>query len=178
MKRTPKKTLNFGLDENLTLLDSRPQTSSDKNIRHKDTKGDTRRRATIKIKQKIMKGSHFFQENPKFWVETKITLLDSRPKPPQTKIFGTRTPRGTQTEEQPSKSNPKNNEKRLAPYFSKKNPKFWVRQKPNPTRLTSKSSDKIFGTRTPRGHDRRATVKINPKKIMKRGSHLTFLRKT
>jgi hypothetical protein len=35
-----KKTLNFGLDETLTLLDSRPQTSSDKNIQGNQGRDD------------------------------------------------------------------------------------------------------------------------------------------
>jgi hypothetical protein len=150
--------------------------------------------------------------------------LDENPNPTRLtsqtssdKIFGTRTPRGDTTEEQPSKSNPKN-EKRLAPYFSKQNLNFGLDENPNlldsspnllrqnmhkdtretrpksnrqikpkkimkrltllflktlnfgldenPNLLDSRqtSSDKIFGTRTPGRHDRRATVKIKPKK--------------
>jgi hypothetical protein len=66
-------------------------------------------------------------EKPKFWVGRNLTLLDSRPKPPQTKIYQ-RTPRGD-TKSNRQNPNPKNNERRLA-LLSKKNPKFWVRRKP------------------------------------------------
>jgi hypothetical protein len=70
----------------------------------------------------------------------------------------------------------KNNEKRLAPYFLRK-PKFWVRRNPNPTDSRPQtSSDKIFGHKDTKGRrPKRQPSKSKLKKIMKRGSHLTFL---
>jgi hypothetical protein len=97
-----------GLGENPYPTRLTSQTSSDKNIRHKDTKGtrpSNRQNQTPKI---MKRGSHLtFLENPKFWV--RALTLDSRPQTSSDKNIRHKDTRNT-TEEQPSKSKPKNNE--------------------------------------------------------------------
>jgi hypothetical protein len=145
----------------MTHVPKPPQTK----ILTQGHQGEDDRRATSKSNpKKIMRLAPTFLSKP-ILVRRNPNLLDSRPKPPQTK-YSAQGHQGRHDRRAPSKSKQKIM-KRGSPYFSKKNPKFWVRR--NPNLLDSRpqtSSDKNIDTRTPRGDDRRATVKIKPK-IMK-----------
>jgi hypothetical protein len=94
------------------------------------------------------------RKNLNFGLDRKPT--HSVPKPPQTKN-GQRTP--GRTTKSNSKSNPKKCERGFATFLRKIN--FGL----DKTLLDSSptSSDKKLDSRTPRGHDRRATFKIKPK---------------
>jgi hypothetical protein len=78
------------------------------------------RRGPVKIQHpKNNEEAHltFFNLNPKFWVRVEKITLSPHVKPPQSKMLGTRTPRGTRRGEIRRNPNPKI-KGRAAPYFS------------------------------------------------------------
>jgi hypothetical protein len=86
----------WGLDGKITLLASRPESSSIKNAQHKDTKGTHeqwyRRNPTTKIRKETL----LFNLNPKVWGLgfRRKKYPPPRPESSSIKMLGTRTPGG------------------------------------------------------------------------------------
>jgi hypothetical protein len=117
-----RKNLNFGLDENLTLTS---QTSSDKNIRNKDTRGDTTENNQNQT-PKIMKIAPYFSKKKQILGWAKLTYSSPNL---LNKNIRTRNTRGTRPKTT-VKIKPQKNEK--STLLSKKNLNFGLDKTPNP----------------------------------------------